>query len=1809
MSVGPRAVIDQLQDYFFRYYETAFSLRDQQVRAEREALLREHGSIFQEPYLEVLPEYLESAGSIETVCREAGAPEELASLVRQTLLPAGLEEPRLWEHQAAALAHSLAGRHVVVTSGTGSGKTEAFLLPILARLLIESSRWDATTSVEPARWWAGDAPFEAQRPADPGRPSAIRALVMYPMNALVEDQLIRLRRLFDGPIAREWFAEHRPGHRFYFGRYTGQTPVAGPRTKPRVEKLRAVMREAERRSDVLDRGATPDDARRFFLPRVDGAEMRSRWDMQDDPPDLLITNYSMLNIMLLRRLEEDMFDATRAWLEADSRNVFTLVIDELHMYRGTSGTEVAYLLRKLLSRLGLDERPEQLSISAASASLDAGRERDLDFLEGFFACSKDRFEVVEGALRHQSGPRDLTGHAETILGALPNTREEAADVLKAVGAEAALFACGSDEDEKLIARSHSDLAGRLFPDVDPEAATIGLDALTKLLAEAGGPVRLRAHLFFRNIRGMWACSDPKCEAVVSEHRAAERPVGRLYTQPRYRCECGARVLELLYCETCGELYLGGYRATDADSPNIQYLVPSIVNLELVPDRTDLDRNGATYTLYWPAPDARPAESEWKRQGGSPKDKQRPQYKFAFKRATYTPSGGKLVLGGGEGTGWAFKVDLGKKLEDSEAVIAQVPALPIICPQCGDNRERFKTVRPVEDRSRSGSSIRTMGTGFEKANQVLSDALLRALGEDRKKLVVFSDSRQDAAKLSAGLERSHYQDTVRQLLVGALHEPAPVEMAIAFHEKRNTTEEALRAWESLNESRPNLGAAILAVVNAYAKPEQQALVDDERALAGNRVKTLQQLSRDVSPCLLDLGINPGGTTHELQRVGGEDSERWASLYAWGTEHAREKEPNELTDIQQKLLGDMKSALLGEIEVSVFAGGGRDLEAIGIASTSVDAAAMGSESGGLSRQVFEQVVASCVRILGIRRMFREHGRDGTESVPPPVRRYLRAVLKDDDITDLAEAVARVLDVKDHNWLLQPLRVHVRASAPDDQEWRCRRCSRRHLHPSAGVCVNCLGVVAGPVPLNVDDDYYSFLARDAGPAFRLHCEELTGQTGREEGQRRQAQFQDVFLSDEIERVDTIDVLSVTTTMEAGVDIGSLQAVVMANMPPMRFNYQQRVGRAGRRRDALAVALTVCRGMRTHDEYYFARPERITGDPPPAPYLDLARRDILRRSATIEVMRQALRSLAAQEETFEEGSNVHGQFGSVSDWLTHAPTVAEWLRDNEDEVAVVVDALLSHTRPELVDERDDHIRWVEEELVALVTEIASQEAGPDDLSQRLAESGILPMFGFPSRVRYLYHSFPRRGDWPPSRRIDRDLSIAISEFAPGSELVKDKTLHTAVGLVEYKRMGNNTVPVDDPIGKRERVGICRNCLNIDTLEGEREICPVCGALGDQYRRVTAVQPLGFRSDYNGQDYNGAFEWSPRATYPRISITDQLDAVDVAGVTARSGKATLISVNDRNGKDFRFAKVGNYHGLVSVDLIEDPKRSRELSIPRDSSVDTASIESVALASKRVTDALLLGVRDIPAGYRLDPREVGGRAALLSFGFLVRLAAARKLDVESGEISVGIYPTGTLDSIVGEAFLADTLENGAGYCTHLGQREELSDLLVHADKLAAELAVHNDNGAVCDSSCYECLRDYRNMAYHPLLDWRLASDVLELALERPLDAGRHLDQATRLAEQFAASFPGWSVRGAGEYPAVVDDDGEQAFVVVSALQDTRPDYVSLALADALVELESDGFELLAADQQAEGRPVLTLQTSFDLLRRPGYIESYLRALL
>ena len=219
---NPISAFDRLREYVFRYYGTPYRLAVPEVESERHELFDHDDGVWREPWVESINDYELTGLGFEAAVSKLGISADLAAFARCGLIA----HDDIFTHQRDALEHSLAGRNVAVTAGTGSGKTESFLLPVVSSLISESAAWTGTSPTG-SRWWDVGSNWTPQRGSESGRAAAIRALVLYPMNALVEDQLVRLRRALDSPQARSWLDSNRGGHRFYFGRYTGATPVAG----------------------------------------------------------------------------------------------------------------------------------------------------------------------------------------------------------------------------------------------------------------------------------------------------------------------------------------------------------------------------------------------------------------------------------------------------------------------------------------------------------------------------------------------------------------------------------------------------------------------------------------------------------------------------------------------------------------------------------------------------------------------------------------------------------------------------------------------------------------------------------------------------------------------------------------------------------------------------------------------------------------------------------------------------------------------------------------------------------------------------------------------------------------------------------------------------------------------------------------------------------------------------------------------------------------------------------------------------------------------------------------------------------------------------------------------------------------------------------------------------------------------------------------------------------------------------------------------------------------------------------------------
>jgi hypothetical protein len=1849
----PIALFDELREMYLRYLDSPFDLRYPELVAERRALLNMDGRIFRQPLIEPVPAYQSSNRTFQALAQNLLAGSwnqadvtDLADFVSLELFPA-IRLP--YTHQEQVVTESVVnGNDVIVTTGTGSGKTECFLLPVIAALIRESAAWGQPGPRDPRwDWWNHHLNPASNRwlPRIPQRnhenpavhPPAMRALILYPLNALVEDQLGRMRTALDSVNARNWLQNRRAGNRFYFGRYTGRTPVSGNRNQSKITKLREELRDMEQEAQQV--AGSP--AARFF-PRMDGGEMWSRWDMQDSPPDILITNYSMMNIMLMRSMEMPVFDLTRQWLAADRSRLFHLVVDELHTYRGTPGTEVAYLIRVLLDRLGLQPDSDQLRIIASSASLTGGAS-GLEYLETFFGRDRNRFRIIGGNTvnPNPAAAQTLGAHGPALRDFGQSLRASLAPPLLAVaqtlhaavggppapaGASAEQLIYASLEHIQAVdglrtgcmpggpgtalqPRFPADIGDRIFPALPPPERELAVSGLLGGICDTTGPqgnapLPVRAHLFFRNLQGLWVCSDPGCTAAPV--RANPCPVGQLHYTPAVTCQCGSRIVELLYCEACGEVFLGGYRRPGVN-PNEWYLSPDHPDLEASPDLASLDRDYARYAVFWPAPNAlQPVSAQWTQDG----------VQRMWQPAFFVSAEGRVAHGGNAQAtrGYLYRVP---QMHGGGGDILDPPpqglppsaerAYPARCPRCDTNWAR----RDI------GSPVRTQRTGFQKLAQVLSDVLLREVGYQNpsgRKLVVFSDSRQDAAKLSAGMRFAHYRDSLRQALARALVNQGAGALAFIAQlggqpltaqqqASADAYEAAYPAEAGTLSTAQGLRANQQSPVFAPLTYQQAAQTIQARASQGPHL--VSQLAIDVSRQLLRQGINPGGYTQDVLWTNATNrSGPWRDLYNWPTGMTPNPKPSgQLGQDQLDHLVRIRDESLAELMDVVFASGQRSLESLCIALATTDRLRFPAPNADV-----QEAADGVIRLLGSRKKLSSHDASPPLNTPTYIRDYLRAIANRRGL-NAAVLETDVIQYLTASGCLNQLVLQAQALCllrAGAQFFECPRCRRVHLHPSGGICTDCLTPLNPPQLLTraqLLSDYYSYLATQTGELFRLNCEELTGQTNKGDGRKRQRLFQNIVLpGSENEHTDPIDLLSVTTTMEAGVDIGGLLAVMMANMPPMRFNDQQRVGRAGRRGAGLSLALTLCRG-RSHDDYYFQRPSRITADPPPQPYVDVERLAIIQRVLTKEVLRQAFQALNLFARTTD---SVHGEFGRAAEWNQPLPPaqpggpagptveqlVSGWIQANQNTVGAIADVLLAYTHPNLIALRQNLIGFVNQQLIAEITAAASNPMlVQDSLSERLANVGLLPMFGFPTRVRYLFHQRPLAAyDWPPEEGVvDRDLDLAISQFAPGAETVKDGLIHTSVGIVDYRPQGNAVIEQPNPLGPRWPIGFCRRCQAVDVQPTLAATCPVCAATSQQrpgYEVIQLSQPLGFRTWFGrNRDFDGIFEWTPRASRPKMGATLQ-PLVTRANFGIWSGQETIFVVNDNGGRCFDFIKLNQGETWVTRDALT------QIGINNVQINAAAGQDTRALASIKPTDVLVLGIHAWPTGVINSPLDVNGRAALYSLGFMMRRAAAVRLDIDERELKVGLRVIQDNAQIRGEIFISDSLENGAGYSSHLGAPAEAEDLLQfltgQGDPSFYAPLIAPPHAGVCQTSCPDCLRDFSNLAFHNILDWRLGLDLARLALDpnAPVDFTVPYWQglAGNAADAYFASQTHWqSVTFAG-VPA-----GRRANtveIVVHPLWSTNPNDYCPQLAAAV------------AQARAAGAQVIVCKSIFEVLRRP-----------
>lgn len=1955
--LDPLGAFERIRELYISYLDTAFRVRRPDLAATRRELLRRSGTLATTPFLEPVPRYQSAARGLEDLVDMASDANPLhhmsrtsriafAELALSGLFPGSAADGEVrrkslfkpYTHQMEMLKRgSRPGSPGIVTSGTGSGKTEAFMLPILGMIVEEAGRWPRPQPGYLTGSWWRDTPtsFRSHRDGEHvARPKAVRALILYPMNALVEDQLSRLRKTLTSPEAIAVMDERFDGNRIFFGRYTSATPVAGHLSHPRRGTARNERDRSERRikrvSDAMtryeedqslarrhDASHPHDDPTRYLFPSVDGNELVSRWDMHATPPDVLVTNVSMLGTMLSREIEAPIFDETRRWLESDDDAYFFLVLDELHLVRGSSGTEISGLVRALIERLGLD-RPEhrhKLRILASSASLPMEgeeKERSLKYLHDFFGPfgtsakagepgvstaaawegaivpgtqvipSIERPFPIDGrpfiALIELLSPRgQLVGHLDRwspdldaavmacgrALVATPAMDRKLA-IKQAIEAAAAVLtsACRSPLEQRLRATGIDVIAKKVFGNASSEMqrALRGLATLRGLGDRTGdllgfkiddGTTSFREHIFIRSIEGLFATPVVRDQMVGFDGVTIER--GTTYGSGG---DVSQRVFELVYCESCGEEYVGGRRGESERSNGIQVeLLPSSPELESLPEvgasGNYEDLSYHDFAVFWP--------SKRSPQQGDQQDER-------WMEATLDTRNG-VVHGG-----WSERPNAvpGRIfcLPPSAGTTLRAPgtAGPKCCPACGiDYSGRSSKFRQ--------SPVRSFRTGFAKSSQLVATELFSILhaSGDSAKTVVFSDSRQDASRAALDIERRHHQDCRRQLLV---------ESVKAFAETSGSSADDLR--RRLDEAYHKGDLTLVATLSLQLAALQQNGGEPGRVPLRSIVETPflpgQLVTIEAGPLLskmVGMGMHPTDDVG-IARIGerqGRPGFEWDELFTVknGTINWREKgDPLSIQEARNEVVTNMKP-LVDDVLFSktYFA-----LEETGLGYPSLFPAA-GPDHDGMD--AYLRVFADAYRVRGNRWVEMNDQRKEWSNAHTiqnrRVRNFADATGQGDRIQELDRVLARLDNLGHSNGFIEPDRLFVRLVDEDHDYFACTNCTRVHLHRGVGMCTRCTAALPSEATGRTREiRERHFLARSIANrdekgtgAFRLRCEELTGQTGSPADRLRR--FRGIFVDGsaagdgELHRkAREIDVLSVTTTMEVGIDIGTLQAVYQANMPPQRFNYQQRVGRAGRRGQAFSMVATLCRS-RSHDLHYFQHPESITGDAPPPPFLTSEHLAIplrLLRKFWLIAAFDLLRNESGQNYPGDDApADVHGEFVPCSVYFAEASEWPDRLRDALDRTLTARDSVARALGLGKLGRSDDLI-WVLTSDILSAEIDALRESGmatAGNLAGFLAENGLLPMYGMPTRVRDLLLGAVETDvgslDWDT---VDRDLDVAIYEFAPGQSLIRDKRKHTAIGFTAAIAMRvnqrdqtvvfQNNSPNPQWYSDRTSIAVCTTCGATNTRapeSAETGRCADCGTDIPAADYIAYHMPAGFRTSFRPSPLDQDEKLSRPTRRETSSEIEDLTTSEWEGTNLMFATGDRASIIRRN--DGPIDVDGGAHGFVVQEAVQKNVMMRrspslwaknlkhQFVVPdtlgdtsnwiasRDPSGIASTPAAVRLMSRKRTDSFYLGMKSIPVGLAFD--RLGGRsvhktsmrASAVSATQLLMMRAALEMDIGPEEFE-------TLEPRLRDGLpllqIADTLVNGAGFSRRLAETisdaplvHDLIRSMVDDDDRLVSTYFQTDHRDTCTRSCYRCMQRYNNRGYHGLLDWRLGLGFLRACIDGIWSAGLDGDWSAReivdwrsIAERTAVELQhlnpvdrAFVTIGAMSLPTVTErrNGSSTAYVMVHPFW--RLDGRSLAtggLGDALREV--GGMEVYFVD-------------TFDATRRPVKAIEFARA--
>ena len=1646
MPINPVQFAHQVCDEFLRYLYSAFPLTDPDLSDQFKRMLSRPSSLdiplVQGPFVS-LSEAFAVGDPVDDLAKEG---------LLHHALPGLIGYPRMWKHQQQVFEAVREGKHVLVSTGTGSGKTEGFLYPIVDDLL---------------------------RDRDKGINSGLKAILVYPMNALANDQLDRMRELLAGTGIT-------------FGLWIGSTPnkeadvssirFEGSSRQAYLEERRKLREEAQKE----DRTARP------FVPNE---ECCSEADIRERQPRILLTNYRQLEILLTRQPDVQMF--------ADAPLKY-LVFDEAHTYGGAAGAEVACLIRRL--RLLSNKQPDEVTCIGTSATLTSTQESEDDeaaakrFASRFFGVHQERVALIgESYVQHEwprqrYRPAPPEGDGMERLHRLLEVLTEPVDVeqLRSILEEltGGVFEPSGDWRESLhehlvaneyvyqcaeVLKRAKDLdegawmvSQRVKPDRFAQGDQCSAEMLCYLALGAAAQqdgqslIRPKVHFFIRGLDEMVSAFNGTAEETTPElfmsHKGATEEHADRHSDA---------FLPVLTCRTCGQHFFEG-----------RYL-----ELEEVVTKAGLLRgfsggnavegtNGGENAFWSPTPSDDGSRLVLSNRLLEEVDEEGDSKKLAKWLVVYLcrqcgalhrePSTKCLSEGCGHGEPLLPLRAFGSQLRS--------------CPSCGTTSMQIggRVIEPIRP-------IRAITVADV---HILSQAMLNAAPEGHEKLVIFADSRQDAAHQAGWMQDHGRRIRLRHLIYQIIQKAAG---SLTLNDIIDHLMEVFRGDKSrrlVDSLLPELTVegwqAIFATSNIWVVVRKALLYLvlkeftsgvrrrdclESMGLAKIEYEGLAESHPSVIQWAKMVGITPTEAVNAISLLV-DSFRRQRSLFVQGDDVYSRYHMKDDPYIQSGLLRVEERY---KPQGYLFQRGRSDKFARGFHSS----------KGTTSAQS----------------LLKKWAED-------PEHLDTEAVLKDlwDLLTKKLNLLAHVQirsqrdKVLAEVWQVDCEKMRV---VPQKVRYRCNTCRRVVPRPTpkdACTTLHCHGTTERLTP---DEDEYDVwqMARDF---TMVSPEEHTAQVPGEVREKIEIDFKS--------KNGRTNCLVATPTLEMGVNIGALDMVLMRNVPPTPSNYWQRAGRAGRE-ERMAVIVAYCRRSQ-HDRYFFDDPLRLLDGSIEAPAFNLRNPLMVAKHVRSGILSELLlksREGSGEAErtkeilkeffpTFIRNYLVddQGQFRTApmgvkpleslledfGDHLTsmlvalfaqHWPMEAadlvtqnslrEIVQNTDDELQEVLRRLHKRlmwaikTRSELHKKKDRGLIEREEEQLLrrcdeFINKIVKEDRSTYSLSV-LGNEGFLPGYGvYEGGVNASARRGFSRQPGPQVFDLSRNGAVALREFVPGNRIYANRgTFYVA----RYH------LAVDDSSALQT--------IRVNPVKGIVTDASDDGSYGqDGGTQINALPIADLDLAHEGritEDENLRFSMP-------VSVVGRLRKHNRGGVSYKIGDHEVHHLRGQGielvnlGEAGRVRKGELGHLICTVCGAAKSPYAVEQEILRfqQAHEERCGREPgyIALTATVNVDTLLFFALQ-------SEREA------INLGESLRTAATRMLDMRHDDLELLLLPN---DNDTFGLMVYDPMPGGSGLLDQMLERWE--ELVETAKQLLNECPTQ------CETACYACLKTFRNQFYHDLLN-------------------------------------------------------------------------------------------------------------------------------